>query len=155
MRRLMPVRPPAPDRYPAGLTEEIPIALFVAQHRHPPDQCPASPGSGPLLLSRVSAATAARYGVTIEAEALIEREHLLLLVVQAASQQAVERFLEFLPGPGCLRVLSACSAEDAVQRGGCGPPRFPAPQSPAHAPPPSVRGHSITSSKPVRRRRAR
>jgi hypothetical protein len=92
--------------------------LFVAQHRHPPDQCPASPGSGPLLLSRVSAA--ARYGVTIEAEALIDGEHLLLLVVQAASQEAVERFLAFLPGPGCLRILPACSAEEAVQRGGCG-----------------------------------
>ena len=94
--------------------------MFVAQHRHPPDQCPASPGSGPLLLSRVSAAAAARYGVTIEAEALIDGEHLLLLVVQAASQEAVERFLAFLPGPGCLRILSACSAEEAVQRGGCG-----------------------------------
>ena len=106
---------------PADLPEEVPIALFVAQHRHPPDQCPASPGSGPLLLSRVSAATAARYGVTIEAEALIDGEHLLLLVVQAASQEAVERFLAFLPGPGCLRILPACSAEEAVQRGGCGP----------------------------------
>jgi hypothetical protein len=106
--------------------EEIPIALFVAQHRHPPDQCPASPGSGPLLLSRVSAATAARYGVTIEAEALIDGEHLLLLVVQAASQEAVERFLAFLPGPGCLRVLLACNAEEAVQRGGCGPASPPA-----------------------------
>jgi len=26
-----------------------------------------------------------------------------------------------LPGPGCLRILPACSAEEAVQRGGCGP----------------------------------
>ena len=94
--------------------------MFVAQHRHPPEQCPASAGSGPLLLSRVSAATAARYGVTIEAEALIDGEHLLLLVVQAASPEAVERFLAFLPGPGCLRILSACTAEEAVQRGGCG-----------------------------------
>jgi len=94
--------------------------LFVAQHRHPPDQCPASPGSGLLLLSRVSAGAAARDGVTVEAEALIDGEHLLLLVVQAASLEAVERFLAFLPGPGCLRVLPACSAEEAVQRGGCG-----------------------------------
>ena len=94
--------------------------MFVAQHRHPPDQCPASPGSGPLLLSRVSAAAAARYGVTIEAEALVDGEHLLLLVVQAASQEAVEHFLAFLPGPGYLQILPACSAEEAVQRGGCG-----------------------------------
>jgi hypothetical protein len=79
--------------------------LFVAQHRHSPDRCPASPESGPLLLSRVSAATAARYGVTIEAEAFIHEEHLMLLVVQAASQEAVERFLAFLPGPHSLRVL--------------------------------------------------
>ena len=114
---------------PVGLTEETPIALFVVQHSHPPDQCPASPGSRPLLLSRVSAGAAARYGVTIEAEALIDGEHLLLLVMQAASQDAVERFLAFLPGPGCLRVLPACSAEEAVQRGGCGPAFPPVPEA--------------------------
>ena len=115
--------------------------MFVAQHRHPPGQCPASPDSGPLLLSRVSAATAARYGVTIEAEALINGEHLLLLVVQAASQEAVERFLAFLPGPGCLRVLPACSAEEAVQRGGCAATK---------------RARSLNDQfEPVRRRRAR
>ena len=101
--------------------EEIPIALFVAEHSHPPGRCPASPGSGPLLLSRVSAATAARYGVTIEAEALIDGEHRLLLVVRAASPEAVQRFLAFLPGPGCLQIRPARSAEQAVQRGGCGP----------------------------------
>jgi hypothetical protein len=129
MRRLMPVRTPTPTDTPAGLPEEIPIAMFVAQHRHPPEQCPASPGSGLLLLSRVSAATAARYGVSIEAEALIDGEHLLLLVVQAASQDAVERFLTFLPGPGCLRVMPACSAEEAVQRGGCRPAFPPVPEA--------------------------
>jgi hypothetical protein len=125
-----------------GITQEIPIALFVAQHRHPPDRCPASSGSGSLLLSRVSAAAAAHYGVTIEAEALMDGEHLLLLVVQAASQEAVERFLTFLPGPGYLQVLSACSAEEAVQRGGCGPASRPAPgrtdDPPPAAPPAQV-----------------
>ena len=95
--------------------------MFVAQHTHPPGHCPAAPGSGPLLLSLVSAATAARYGVTIQAEALVDGEHVLLLVVQAASREAVERFLAFLPGPGQLRVLAARTAEEAVQRGGCGP----------------------------------
>jgi hypothetical protein len=74
-----------------------------------------------LLLSGVSAAAAARYGVTIEAEALLDGEHLLLLVVEAASPQAVRRFLAFLPGPGHLRVRPACTAEQAVERGGCGP----------------------------------
>jgi hypothetical protein len=101
--------------------------LFVVQHRHPPDRCPASSESGPLLLSRVSAAAAARYGVSIEAEAFLQEEHLMLLVVQAASQEAVERFLAFLPGPHSLRVLPACSAEEAVQRGGCARTSQPGP----------------------------
>lgn len=95
------------------------------QHRHLPEDCPAAPGNGPLLLSRVSAATAARYGVAIEAEALLDGEHLLLLVMQAPTREAVERFLAFLPGPGGLRVLPACTAEQAVQRGGCGPAPLP------------------------------
>jgi hypothetical protein len=115
--------------------EELPIALFVARHQHPPDRCPASSGSGSLLLSRVSAATAARYGVTIEAEALMDGEHLLLLVVQAANREAVERFLAFLPGQEDLQVLPACSAEEAVQRGGCGSASRPAPGELAPASP--------------------
>jgi len=75
------------------------------------------------LLSRLSAAAAARYGVTIQAEAFLDEEHLLLLVVQAASPEAVRRFLAFLSSSGELRVLPACTAEQAVDRGGCGPIR--------------------------------
>lgn len=80
-----------------------------------------------LLLSRISAAAAADYGVTIQAEALLDGEHLLLLVVQAVSPEAVRQFLAFLPSPGQLRVLPACTAEQAVQRGGCGPAFLPVP----------------------------
>jgi hypothetical protein len=75
----------------------------------------------------VSAAAAARYGVTIEAEALLDGEHLLVLLVQAANPQAVQRFLAFLPAPDGLQVLPACTAEDAVERGGCGPACPPPP----------------------------
>ena len=103
------------------------MPLFVAQHRHPPEHCPASAEMGSLLLSRVSAAAAARYGVTIEAEALIDGEHCLLLVVEAATRGAVERFLAFLPWPDGLQVRPACSAEEAVERGSCGPAHQPVP----------------------------
>lgn len=95
------------------------MPLFVARHRHRPEDCPAAPGRGLLLLARVSAAAAARHGVIILAEALLEEEHLLLLVVQAPGPQAVRRLLAFLPSG--LQVLPACTAEQAVQRGGCGP----------------------------------
>ena len=103
------------------MSEEALIALFVAQHRHAPEDCPALSGSGELLLSRVSAATAARHGVTIEAEAFVSGQHVLLLVMEAADRDAVERFLASLPGPGDLVILPAFTAEEAVERGGCGP----------------------------------
>ncbi len=103
------------------------MPLFVARHRHRPGHCPAAPGQGPLLLARVSAAAAARHGVTIQAEALLDDQHLLLLIVQAPSPQAVHQFLAFLPGPGDLQVLPARTAEQAVQRGGCGPAPGPVP----------------------------
>jgi hypothetical protein len=77
------------------------------------------------LLSSVSATTAARYGVTIQAEAFVDQQHLVLLVVQAATPQAVRRFLACMPGPGRLRVLPASTAEEAVDRGGCRPARPP------------------------------
>lgn len=102
------------------MPKEALIGLFVAQHRHVPEACPALPDSGARLLSHVSAATAARYGVTIEAEAFIGADHVLLLVVAAVSQEVVERFLAALPGAGDLIVRPAFTAEEAVERGGCG-----------------------------------
>ena len=103
------------------MAEEAHIALFVAQYRHSPEDCPARLGWGELLLSHISTATAARYSVTIEAEAFIDAQHVLLLVVEATSLEAVERFLAVLPGSGDLTVLRACTAEEAVERGTCGP----------------------------------
>jgi hypothetical protein len=99
--------------------EEAFIALFVAQHRHSPSDCPALSGRGEQLLSHVSAAAAARYGVTIEAEAFIADQHVLLLVVDAASLEAVSQFLASLPGCGDLTVVPAFTAEQAVEGGGC------------------------------------
>jgi hypothetical protein len=97
------------------------MPLFVAEHRHPPSRCPASGAGGSGLLSRISAANAARHGVTIAAEALIDGEHRLVLIVEATDRQAVERFLAFLLQFGDLQIRAASTAEEAVQRQGCDP----------------------------------
>ncbi|MBS1877927.1 MAG: hypothetical protein JST31_00285 [Actinobacteria bacterium] len=91
------------------------MPLFVAQHRHPPESCSAFLSESELL-SRVSATAAARHGIGIEAEALIEVEHRLLLVVEAAEQETVEGFLGFLRQSGELEVLPASTVEEAVER---------------------------------------
>ena len=95
------------------------MTLFVAHHAHPPDSCPAACDGGTALLAHISAANAARYGVAIQAEALLDDEHRLLFVLEAADRAAVERFLAFLLPLGDLQVLPASSAEQVVARGGC------------------------------------
>lgn len=103
------------------------MPLFVAHHRHSPENCPTTAATGSHLLSRISAAAAASHGVRIEAEALLDGEHRLLLVVDAANREAVEDFLGFLLPYGELQVLPASTAEQAVQRGVCGAARQPVP----------------------------
>lgn len=72
------------------------------------------------MLAQVSTANAARHGVTIAAEALIDGEHRMVLIVAACDGTAVERFLGFLRQCGDLHVMAASTAEAAVERGGCG-----------------------------------
>jgi hypothetical protein len=68
---------------------------------------------------------AARCGVAIEAEAFLRGEHRILLVVEAATSEAVERFLAFLVPLGDLKILPASTAEEAVRRHSCTPPPEP------------------------------
>jgi hypothetical protein len=95
------------------------MPLFLAQHRHHPDRCPASAGRTVRLLSEISAANAARHRVTIEAEAIIDGEHRLILILEAPDREAVQSFLTFLRECGELQILAASPAEAAVERGGC------------------------------------
>ena len=112
------------------------MPLFVARHRHPPETCPAAPLWASLLLARVSAATAARYGVAIQAEALLDDAHELLLIVEAADRAQVERFMGGFARWGSVQVLPASTTEAAVAHGGCGtaPAVAPGPASAGTAP---------------------
>lgn len=95
------------------------MALFIVLHEHQPHDCPASPQSGLILSACISAAAAACYGVAIQAEAVISDAHRLVLVVEAAEQVQVERFMASLGRYGSVLVLPASSTEAAVARGSC------------------------------------
>ncbi len=73
------------------------------------------------LLSYVSAATAAQYGVTIMAEAVPEGEHALILILQATHREQAERFMAYFQRFGSVHVQQAWSSEAAIARGGCIP----------------------------------
>jgi hypothetical protein len=95
------------------------MPLFLAQHSHAPARCPAAtPEAATQLLEHISAAAAAHYGVAIQAEAVLE-EHSIYLILEAASQEQVERYMAYFLSLGTVRVRPAVSGEEAATRHGC------------------------------------
>ena len=78
------------------------MPLFVAQHQHSADQCPAAGVWAAWFRSHLSAANAARHGVAIQAEAVIVGEHRLILTVEAAQARRSRRFMAFFARFGAI-----------------------------------------------------
>jgi hypothetical protein len=96
------------------------MALFVAEHRHAADRCPASnPRVAPFLLTLLSAPEAAKHGVKIHGEAVARGQHHLYLVVDGPSETAVRTWLAPFAQAGSLDVLPASPCEEVVARGKC------------------------------------
>ncbi|HEU5424831.1 MAG TPA: hypothetical protein VFU72_14900, partial [Nitrolancea sp.] len=77
---------------------------------------------GGMLLAHVSAATAARYGVAIQAEAIVDQAHRIILILEAAERDQIERFMRFYQRFGPVAISLASTSEAAVARGGCAEP---------------------------------
>lgn len=92
------------------------MPLFVALQRPHVAADSVRPGLGAVQLAHLSAAVAARYGVAIQAEAVLQEEPGQILILEAADRESVEAFMSFFTRWGEVRVLSACTAEEAVAR---------------------------------------
>jgi uncharacterized protein DUF3303 len=96
------------------------MTLFVAIHQHAPERCPAGdPSMGPMLLSHLSAANAAKYGISIQAEAVANDKHTLYLIAEAGDEEHVSQFLAPFAQVGSVELLPASSCEVVINRGGC------------------------------------
>lgn len=63
------------------------MALFVVCHQHPDDKCPAKdPQMGQMLLQHLSGRNAAEAGISINGEAIVNDEHTMYLILDAASR---------------------------------------------------------------------
>jgi hypothetical protein len=96
------------------------VSLFVAKHQHGPDACPAKdPKMGAFLLEHLSEENAAKSGITIHGEAVIEGEHTLYLIADAPDRASVEGFLAPFAAAGTVEVLEANPCATVVGRAGC------------------------------------
>jgi hypothetical protein len=102
------------------MEEGFVMTLFVAVHRHSPENCPAGdPSMGPMLLSHLSAGNAAEYGVTVHAEAVADDKHTLYLIAEARDADQMSQFLAPFAQAGTVELLPASACETVIGRGGC------------------------------------
>jgi DMSO/TMAO reductase YedYZ molybdopterin-dependent catalytic subunit len=96
------------------------MSLYVVRHQHPADRCPATDfTAGAQLLNHLSRANAARYGVRIHGEAVLQGAHTLLMIAETACEDDLRRFLQPLEGAGSLEVEPAATCAKVVASGGC------------------------------------
>ena len=96
------------------------MSLFVVQHRHEADRCPArDPRMAQMLLKHLSPQSTTSYGLTIHAEAVVNSAHTLFMIVDGADREGVDRFMQPFAQVGTVEILPASSCEAVVSRGGC------------------------------------
>ncbi len=94
------------------------MALFVVQHKHSSETCPAcSKEMGGMLLAHLSAKNAESCGLKIKGEAVINGAYTMYLIVKGSNEQQVKKFMEPFAIVGSVEVMFASLCEVVVERG--------------------------------------
>ncbi len=72
-----------------------------------------------MLLMHLSEKNAQSYGLKIKGEGVINGKHTLYLIVEAANEQQVKKFMEPFTKAGSVEIMSASPCEVVVERGAC------------------------------------
>ena len=96
------------------------MSLFVVQHIHPAEQCPAGhPEMGPMLLKHLAPPNAANFGVNVRSEAVINGEHTFYLILEAEGADKIKEFMAPFSQAGTVEIWPANTCEVVVDRGKC------------------------------------
>lgn len=96
------------------------MSLFVVQHKHAAESCPAGhPEMGPMLLRHMSPQNAATFGVGIQGEAVLDGKHTFYLILSAEDASKIQAFMAPFAQAGSVEVWPASTCEQVVQRTQC------------------------------------
>jgi hypothetical protein len=99
------------------------MSLFVVEHRHPAEACPAQNREmAPMLLKHLSPQNTQNFGITIHGEAVVNNAHRLVLVLDAPDEERVQQFMAPFAQAGSVEVLPSSPCEVVIERGGCAAP---------------------------------
>src|SRR5438128_1425109 len=96
------------------------MPLFIVRHEHDAERCPATdPYMGATLLNYLSRPTVRAHGIEIHGEAVVQGEHTLYMIVEAASDDRVRAFMAPFAQAGTVDVYPASTCTRVVASGGC------------------------------------
>ena len=96
------------------------MPLYVVEHRHPADRCPAgNPQMAPFLLKILSEESASQAGLHLVGDAVARGQHHLYVIIEGPNDAAVRQYLAPFAQAGSLEVTPASSCEEVVARGAC------------------------------------
>ena len=99
------------------------MSLFIVRHQHPADGCPAQdPFLGASLLNHMSRPNVRKFGLQIQGEAVVQGEHTMYLIVEAADENRLREFMQPFQMAGSLDIYPASTCVRAVASGGCAAP---------------------------------
>jgi hypothetical protein len=94
------------------------MALFVAEHTHPAERCPAkNPQMAAGLLAILH--NAGKAGIKIHGDAVADHQHHLYVIADAPSEDAMKQYFAPFGQMGTLTVTPASHCEQVVARGAC------------------------------------
>ena len=96
------------------------MALFIVRHQHAAEGCPArDPLVGASLLNHLSRPNVRKFGLQIQGEAVVQGEHTMYLIVEAADEVGLRAFMQPFQMAGSLDIYPASTCVRAVASGGC------------------------------------
>src|SRR5215470_4407991 len=99
------------------------MALFIVRHQHAAEGCPAQdPLMGATLLNHLSRPNVRKFGLEIHGEAVVQGEHTMYLIVEAADEIRLRAFMQPFHLAGSLDIYPASTCVRAVANGGCAAP---------------------------------
>ena len=99
------------------------MPLFIVRHQHPADGCPAQdPFLGASLLNHLSRPNVRKFGLQIQGEAVVQGEHTMYMIVEAADESRLREFMQPFQQAGTLDIYPASTCVRTVASGGCGAP---------------------------------
>ena len=94
------------------------MSLFVVEHRHSAETCPARDSQmGPLLMEQLSPKNAAAHDVKVQGEAVINGAHALYMIVEAPDAEHVSQFMAPFNEVGSVEIFPASPCEAVIGRG--------------------------------------